>query len=160
MHPDEEQLIRDLATKVQQDHPVTKDPDAATVIDQTIASQPDAIYILTQAVLVQEQALHAARDQINGLNQQLAEAQQREAPAALTSSTGGGFLSHLFGQSTPTAPQVAAPQAGQPVVVQQAAAQPGGFGGGGGGFLKNAATMAVGVVAGDTIFSGLSDMLN
>src|ERR1700682_5379173 len=105
MHPDEEQLIRDLATKVEQDHPVTKDPDAATVIEQTIASQPDAIYILTQAVLVQEQALHAARDQINGLNQQLAEAQQREAPAALTSSNGGGVLNHLVGQSSANAAQ-------------------------------------------------------
>jgi hypothetical protein len=60
MHTDEEQLIRDLAGKVEQDHPVTKDPDAAAVIDQTIASQPDAVYILTQAVLVQEQALHPA----------------------------------------------------------------------------------------------------
>lgn len=159
MHPDEEQLIRDLARKVEQDHPVDKDPDAATVIDQTIANQPDAIYILTQAVLVQEQALHAARDQINGLNQQLADAQQRQAPPALTSSTGGGFMSHLFGQSTPTAaaPQVATPQPAQPVVVQQAAPQSG-FGGG--GFLRNAASMAVGVVAGDTIFSGLSDLFN
>lgn len=158
MHPDEEQLIRDLAQKVEQDHPVDKDADAAAVIEQTIANQPDAIYILTQAVLVQEQALHAARDQINNLNQQLAEAQQREAPPALASSTGGGFLSHLFGQSTPTgaAPQVATPPA-QPVVVQQAAPQ-GGFGGG--GFLRNAASMAVGVVAGDTIFSGLSDLFN
>ncbi len=153
MHPDEEQLIRDLAGKVQADHPVVKDPDADAVIQQTIANQPDAVYILTQAVLVQEQALHAARDQINTLNQSLAEAQQRQAPAPLTASGGGGFLGHLFGQpSTGAAPAAAA--APGPVVVQQAAPQPGA----GGGFLRNAASMAVGVVAGDTIFSGLSDL--
>jgi hypothetical protein len=159
MHTDEEQLIRDLAGKVEQDHPVTKDPDAAAVIDQTIASQPDAVYILTQAVLVQEQALHSARDQINSLNQALAEAQQRQAPPALSTGSGGGFMSHLFGQPA-AAPQVASPQAVSPqVATPQAVAQPSAGGGfGGGGFLRNAATMAVGVVAGDTIFSGLSDM--
>jgi len=159
MHTDEEQLIRDLAGKVEQDHPVTKDPDAAAVIDQTIASQPDAVYILTQAVLVQEQALHAARDQINSLNQALAEAQQRQAPPALSTGSGGGFMSHLFGQPA-AAPQVASPPAVSPqVATPQAVAQPSAGGGfGGGGFLRNAATMAVGVVAGDTIFSGLSDM--
>ncbi|MBV8950570.1 MAG: DUF2076 domain-containing protein [Actinobacteria bacterium] len=151
MHPDEEQLIRDLAARVQQDQPVTKDADADTVIQQTIANQPDAVYILTQAVLVQEQALHAARDQINGLNQSLAAAQQRQAPAPLTSSTGGGFLSHLFGQASGVASAAAGPG---PVGVQQAAPQSGL----GGGFLRNAASMAVGVVAGDTIFSGLSDL--
>lgn len=156
MHPDEQQLIEDLVTKIQQDEPVDKDPDASALIDQKIATQPDAVYILTQAVLVQEQALHAARDKINELNNALAEAQQRPAPAPLTSSTGGGFLSHLFGQ-----PSAATGSAGAVAAPAQAPAAPAAAGfGSGGGFLRNAATMAVGVVAGDTIFSGLSDLFN
>ncbi len=158
MHPDEQQLIEDLVTKIQQDQPVAKDPDASALIDEKIATQPDAVYILTQAVLVQEQALHAARDQINDLNKALAEAEQRPAPAPLTSSTGGGFLSHLFGQ-----PAAATEGAGAVAAPAQAPAAPAAAGFGscaGGGFLRNAATMAVGVVAGDTIFSGLSDLFN
>ena len=43
MHPDEEGLIQQLATKMQQDQPVEKDAEAAALIDQSVATQPDAV---------------------------------------------------------------------------------------------------------------------
>jgi hypothetical protein len=148
MHPDEEGLIQQLATKMEQDQPVEKDADAAALINQTVATQPDAVYILTQATLVQEQALHAAQQQIASLQAQLAQAQNTQAAPPVPTS-GGGFLSHLFGQPSGSSQNVAT-------------ASPGGAvsGGGGNSFLRGAATTAVGVVAGETIFSGLGDLFN
>ena len=97
---------------------------------------------------MREQALHAAQVQIANLQAQLAQAQNTQAPPPAPTS-GGSFLSHLFGEPSGSLQNVAA-----------AAPAGAGFGGGGNSFLRGAATTAVGVVAGETIFSGLGDLFN
>jgi hypothetical protein len=166
MTDQERQLIEGLASRIHNAPAPEIDRDADSVIRNQIGSRPDALYILTQTVLVQEMALNQAKAQIEDLNRKL-----QERPA----SSSGNFL------GTPANSQPAAPASGQPswwgsgqssrqqeappplpqqqYQQQQYAPPPppqqsGMFS----GFLRNAATTAAGVVAGEMAFSALSGL--
>lgn len=89
MNQNDQQLITQLAGRLQKAQPVTKDPQAAELIIKEIAAQPDAVYLLTQSVLLQEAAIR-----------QLQQAQKKK-----------GFFSSWFGGGRQTASQNQAPYA-------------------------------------------------
>jgi hypothetical protein len=168
MNPQERDVINGIFDRLKQAEGQPRDPEADALIQNRLAAQPGAAYLLAQIVHVQEQALTSLNDRVNALETEVAEA--REAAAAAPAA-GGGFLSSLFGASTPPARQ--AQPAPRPAARQQAGgqqaggpwgrqggaqggpwagqgAQPGPWGnqGGGGGFLASAMTTAVGVAGG------------
>jgi hypothetical protein len=156
MTDQEKQLISGLAERVRNAPAQDVDHDADKLIRTTIGSRPDALYILTQTVLVQEMAINQAKAQIDDLQQRVAAAQQ--AP-----EQSGGFL-----HATPSqgdwghegrVQQGAAPvYQQQPQYQQPAYPPPPPQGGGFGSFLRNAATTAAGVVAGEIAFDSLSSL--
>nr|WP_210281609.1 DUF2076 domain-containing protein [Pseudochelatococcus contaminans] len=171
VNPQERDVINQIFDRLQQAENQPRDPEAEALIRERLAAQPGAAYLLAQIVHVQEQALTNLNDRVNALE---AEAEQaRAAPQ----SGGGGFLSSLFGGSTPPAAQArpaqgsaqrpgqrpagAHPAAGRPGPAagpwggqqgaQPGAQQPGPWGNraaGGGGFLASAMTTAAGVAGG------------
>jgi len=102
-----------------------RDAEAERFIAEAIAGQPGAPYYLAQTVVVQEQALNVAQARIDRLEADLAEARQQGQ---------GGFLSGLFGGSTPPRRPLQDPQP-----LPQGAP---------GGFLAGAAQTAMGVAGG------------
>lgn len=166
MSPDERQMISGLFDRVRDAERAPRDRDAEAYIAGRAKESPNAAYTLAQVVLVQEQALGAAQRRIEELEGELRAAQAQSQPAQ------GGFLSSIFGSSTPARPAPApsntawgrsapppppsyggpqqgygAPQPGGPWGAPQggfAAAQPAR----GGGFLAGALTTAAGVAGG------------
>ena len=130
MTPQEKELIQNVANKLKQSPEKTKDQDAETLIKDEIGSQQDAIYKLTQAVLVQEMALKELK-QKNDYLEKCVEHHKSEANR--------GTLSKMMGGNRP------APQPPQP------AHQPSAFG----SFMQTAASVAVGMVAGNMISNAL-----
>ncbi|MCW8328615.1 DUF2076 domain-containing protein [Photobacterium sp. SDRW27] len=130
MTPQEKELIQNVADKLKQSPNKAKDTDAEHLISQEIGSQQDAIYKLTQAVLVQEMALKEMK-QKNEYLEKCAEHHKSEANR--------GALSKMMGGSRP------APQPPQP------SHQPSAFG----SFMQTAASVAVGMVAGNMISNAL-----
>jgi uncharacterized protein len=90
--PQEEQLIRNLADRVNSTRLEEKDPEAEALLRSSFASNPDVVYILAQTVLVQNFALDQAKAQVADLLRQAQEAQRAHEPAHAT-----GFLGGLFG---------------------------------------------------------------
>jgi hypothetical protein len=123
-----------------------KDPEADAMIARTLSSNPDAAYLLVQHAIVADQSLHAAQQRIAELER---EQQARPAPASNSflpqGGAGGPWGSRTEDNYSPP----------------PAEARPGVFSGGGGlgSFLRSAGTTAAGVVGGEMLFSGLSDML-
>ncbi|MFD2251112.1 hypothetical protein FHS82_000263 [Pseudochelatococcus lubricantis] len=161
MNPQERDVINGIFDRLKQAEGQPRDPEAEALIANRLAGQPGAAYLLAQIVHVQEQALTTLNDRVNALEDEVA--QVKAAPAA-----SGGFLSSLFGASTPPAQQ-ARPAAARPNNPQQGngprngqdgqqgpwgaqGAQPGPWGNrggaGGGGFLASAMTTAAGVAGG------------
>lgn len=167
MTDQERQMIETLAKRIQDAPAPQIDRDADDLIRRTIGVRADALYILTQTVLIQEMALTQAKAQIDELKQRVP-------------STGDSSASFLGSRASEHAPQAGS---GQESRVQQ----PGGYRGssyqesgyrqppapppqyaapspepsGGGafsGFLRNAATTAAGVVAGELAFSTLASI--
>ncbi|OAN13120.1 ABC transporter substrate-binding protein [Photobacterium jeanii] len=130
MTPQEKELIQNVASKLKQSPEKTKDQDAADLINNEIGSQQDAIYKLTQAVLVQEMALKEMK-QKNEYLEKCVEHHKSEANR--------GTFSKMMGGNRP------APQPPQP------AHQPSAFG----SFMQTAASVAVGMVAGNMISNAL-----
>lgn len=165
MNPQEREVINGIFDRLKQAEGQPRDPEAEALIADRLAEQPSSAYLLAQIVHVQEQALANLNERVNALESEVEQA--RSAPAA------GGFLSSLFGASTPPAAQArpaarpapgagpvrpgarpapgagAGPWGGQP---GQPGAQPGPWGnrggGAGGGFLASAMTTAAGVAGG------------
>lgn len=121
-----------------------KDPEADAMIARTLSSNRDAAYLLVQHAIVADQSLHAAQQRIAEL-----EREQQAPPAPASSSflpqgAGGPWGARPQDSYSPPSPE----------------ARPGVFSGGGGlsSFLRSAGTTAAGVVGGEMLFSGLSDM--
>ena len=159
MTPEERNLITGLFDRLRQAEAgaPAKDREAEDLIRQLTSQAPSAPYLLTQTLLVQEHALANAQARIQTLERQAAQVQQ---PAQ---SSGGGFLSGLFGHSstpTPAAPQQQAPP---PMPVQpQSMPYPTTMGmapSAGGGFLRSALSTAAGVAGGAALFQGIESLL-
>ena len=175
MTPQEQQLLQDLAAKINQTTLPDKDAEAEQFLAQSLGRNPDAIYILAQTVLVQNYALTQAQGQLEQLKQQ---AQQQQAPQKHTS-----FLGNLLGMNDDPAPpppppasqtqyapvnyapppSYGAPQYAQPPQPYGYAPQGGMLLGGapqGGGFLQSALRTATGVAAGALAFEGIESLMS
>ena len=130
MTPQEKELIQNVANKLKQSPGKTKDADAEKLIGDEIGSQQDAIYKLTQAVLVQEMALKEMKQK----NEYLEKCVEHHK-----SESNRGAFSKMMGGNRP------APQPPRP------AHQPSAFG----SFMQTAASVAVGMVAGNMISNAL-----
>ncbi|MGL4891677.1 MAG: DUF2076 domain-containing protein [Aeromonas veronii] len=110
-----------------------RDPQADQLIHQHLAQQPDAPYYMTQALLIQQAALTRLNERI------------KELEANQSSSSGGSFLSGLFGSECSPPPRFTPPQASAPA---QPASRASSFLG---GALQTAAGVAGGVMLADMI---------
>lgn len=144
MNPEERTLLTRFLDELSTARTGAKDPEADAMIARALSSNPDAAYLLVQHAIVADQSLHAAQQRIAEL-----ERQQQIAPA----SSGNSFLPQSNGGPWGTRqPENYSPPPPD--------ARPGVFSGGGGlgSFLRSAGTTAAGVVGGEMLFSGLSDM--
>lgn len=174
MTPEERNLISGLFDRLRNINPGQKDQEAAQLIQQSTASQPDSPYLLVQTLLVQEHALNNAQVRIQQLEKQMAEAAKTSSQQG-QSSSGGGFLSGLFGHHAPPqqgqpVPQQPQPQGNippqqlpqNPAYVQSPPPFPSTVGmapSAGGGFLRSALTTAAGVAGGAVLFQGIENLL-
>jgi len=164
----ERQMIEALAKRIQDAPPPQIDRGADDLILRTIGARTDALYILTQTVLIQEMALTQAKAQIDELKQRVASAGDTSSsflgssPAERGPQAGGwgqesrvqqpgGYRGSNYQESGYQQPPVPPPQYAPP------SPQPSG-GGAFSGFLRNAATTAAGVVAGELAFSTLASI--
>lgn len=137
MTEQEQQLIAGLADRIKNAPAPQIDRDADDLIRRTIGTRPDALYILTQTVLIQEMALNQAKAQIEQLKQQSSPAPQQQ----------GSFL---HGQPSSYSAYQDSSYAAPP--------PPPPSGGGFSGFLRNAATTAAGVIAGEIAFDSIASI--
>jgi hypothetical protein len=126
MTPQEKELIQNVANKLKKSPSKAKDTDADQLIGNEIGSQQDAVYKLTQAVLVQEMALKEMKQKNDYLEKSVEHHK---------SESNRGAFSKMMGGNRP------APQPPQPMN------QPSAFG----SFMQTAASVAVGMVAGNMI---------
>lgn len=157
MTPQEQELIMQVAKRLQDAPAQRKDPDADALIRSQVGAQPDALYLLTQTVIAQEQQLLQAR-------------QRRDRPAAGRRAQGSttahegpnpatGFLGHpTAGHAAAAGSRTRSPAPPAPMADGARGAAPGR--GAAGDFLRNAAMMAVGVAGGQMLFSGLQGMFS
>ncbi len=183
MTPQEQQMIDGLISRIRNTAVQDKDTAAEQRLQQGLAGYPDSTYVLAQTVLVQQYGLQQAQSQIADLKAQNAtlqdQMQQVGQAHEQAKSSGGSFLSHIFGsgssQSAPPpqnaqyqsvnsgnyppqnypAQGYAPPPAGYP-----APSSGGGMFGGGGGFLQGAMQTAAGVAAGEVAFRGIEDLFH
>jgi hypothetical protein len=169
MTPQEQQMLQDLATRINQTKLTEKDPDAEQFIFQQLGRNSDSLYIMAQTILVQQYALDQAKKQLEDAKQQLSQQSQAipQQPAKH-----GSFLGNLLGlndQPTPPPPPQYQPQYApvpnyppQPSYAQPSyaapsyASQPSQ----GGGFLRSAMTTATGVAAGALAFEGIESLMH
>ena len=186
MTPQEQEMIDGLISRIRSTQVQNKDTAAEQRLQQGLAGYPDSTYVLAQTVLVQQYGLQQAQAQLEDLKQQNAalqdQLQQVQQAHEQAKSSGGSFLSHIFGSgsSQPSSPQNAPyqqinsgsyppqnypgggyappppnyPPAGYP------APSGGGMFGGGGGFLQGAMRTAAGVAAGEMAFRGIEDLFH
>jgi uncharacterized protein len=178
MTAQEQQMLQDLAERIDHMQLPGKDADAEQFIQQTLGRNPDALYIMAQTVLVQQYALDQAQRQLTDLRAQLDQARRQEPKHS------GSFLGNLLGlkdEATHPAPpppaQQYAPPAGYAAGAPAAgypAAYPAGYPGAaaypivppypmapqGGGFLRSALQTASGVAAGALAFEGVESLLH
>ena len=185
MTPQEQEMIDGLISRIRSTQVQNKDTAAEQRLQQGLAGFPDSIYVLAQTVLVQQYGLGQAQAQLEELKQQNGalqdQLQQVQQAHEQAKSSGGSFLSHIFGsgssQSTPP-PQNAPyqpvnsgnyppqnyPGGGYPPPNYPPAGYPapsgGGMFGGGGGFLQGAMRTAAGVAAGELAFRGIEDLFS
>ena len=155
MTPDEQKLLADLAAKIAQTPAPPRDPEAETFIRTHIGNRPDALYLMTQTVLIQNMAIDQARQQIQQLQQQAANAGAVApapgggsflgGPARPAAGPGPGYAQSGYGQGYAAPPQYAPVQA-----------QPGG----GSSFLRSAAPTAAGVAGGMLAFEGINSLIH
>ncbi|MBA1294520.1 DUF2076 domain-containing protein [Pseudomonas lurida] len=180
MNSEEQTLIDGLFSRLQQAETdsAPRDAQAEARIKEHMTRQPAAGYYMTQSILVQEhalQSLDAQNKQQAQQIQQLQEQLQRAKSAQPAASSGGGFLSSIFGggsrdaQPTQSAPastgggwrEPARPSFSQPAPQQsyqqppQAPAAPVGS-----GFLGGAMKTAAGVAGGVLLAEGISSLFH
>lgn len=180
MNSEEQTLIDGLFSRLQQAETdsAPRDAQAEARIKEHMTRQPAAGYYMTQSILVQEhalQSLDAQNKQQAQQIQQLQEELQRAKSAQPAASSGGGFLSSIFGggsrdaQPTQSAPastgggwrEPTRPSFSQPAPQQnyqqppQAPAAPMG-----GGFLGGAMKTAAGVAGGVLLAEGISSLFH
>lgn len=114
MTPQEQEMIDGLISRIRGTQVQDKDTAAEQRIQQGLAGYPDGLYVLAQTVLVQQYGLGQAQSQIDDLKHQNAALQdQLQHTASQAKSTGGSFLSHIFGsdpsQVAPTSQQAQQP---------------------------------------------------
>jgi hypothetical protein len=175
MTPQEQQMLQDLANRINQTVLQDKDPEAEQFLTQSLSRNPDAVYILAQTVLVQRYALDQAKKQLDEAKQ--AAQQAPPPPPAPVHHT--SFLGSLLGTAEPErpappppqtqyapvnyapAPAYQQPQYGQPQYVQPSYGAPAyGAPSGGGGFLRGAMQTATGVAAGALAFEGVESLMH
>ena len=110
-----------------------RDQQADQLIRQHLAQQPDAPYYMAQALLIQQAALTSLNDRV------------KELEASQNSSSGGSFLSGLFGSESSPPPRFTPPPA---TASAQPASRASSFLG---GALQTAAGVAGGVMLADMI---------
>ncbi|OAJ49710.1 DUF2076 domain-containing protein [Pseudomonas marginalis] len=182
MNSEEQTLIDGLFSRLQQAETdsAPRDAQAEARIKEHMTRQPAAGYYMTQSILVQEHALKSLDAQNKQQAQQIQQLQdelQRAKSAQPAPSSGGGFLSSIFGgggsrdpQPAQTAPtssgggwrEPARPSFGQPAPQQNyqqpqqaPAAAPVGS-----GFLGGAMKTAAGVAGGVLLAEGISSLFN
>jgi len=194
MNSEEQTLIDGLFSRLQQAETdsAPRDAQAEARIKEHLTRQPAAGYFMTQAILVQEAAIKSLDEQNKQLAAQIqqlqADLQQAKAQASQPApSSGGGFLSSIFGGGSrepqpapaPSAPAStggwreparpsfsgqpqqnfgAAPQNYPPQ--QNYAAPPPAAPGMGGGFLGGALKTAAGVAGGVMLAQGISSLFH
>ena len=176
MTAQEEQMIQELAERINNTSLSEKDPDAEQLLQQQLGRNPDALYILAQTTLVQQYALEQAQKQLADARAQL-EQQKTQQPKHTTS-----FLGSLLGRGddqprTPPPPPVQQGNQQGWVPVQQYGptggypppppmyGQPGygpapGYAPQSGGFLRSAMQTATGVAAGALAFEGIESLMH
>ncbi|BDU09634.1 ABC transporter substrate-binding protein [Pseudomonas sp. RtIB026] len=176
MNTEEQTLIDGLFGRLKQaeDPAQPRDAQAQARIEEHLRQQPAAPYYMAQAILVQETAIKRLDEQ----NKQL-EAELRQARAQLDASrpsSGGGFLSSIFGAGARN-PEPQRPVAPPPTSAggwrepaSQAYAPPPqqpGFGAapaparsGASSFLGGAMQTAAGVAGGVLLAQGISSLFN
>lgn len=173
MNSEEQTLIDGLFTRLQQAETdaAPRDAQAQARINEHLARHPAAAYYMTQAILVQEAALKQLDQQNKQLQAELDQARAAPAPA----SSGGSFLSGMFGggnrapAQAPTPPP--APSTGgwrdgpsspppAPAFAQPTAAAAAPAPGLGGGFLGGALKTAAGVAGGVMLAQGISSLFS
>lgn len=186
MNSEEQTLIDGLFSRLQQaeTEAAPRDAQAEARIKEHLTRQPAAGYFMTQAILVQEAALKSLDEQNKQLTQQVkqlqAELQSAKAQSAPPASSGGGFLSSIFGGSSPRpAPTQSAPAStggwrepapqqnfGAPAPQQNFGAPPPGYGqqqaapAAGSSFLGGALKTAAGVAGGVMLAQGISSLFH
>ncbi|WP_248743683.1 MULTISPECIES: DUF2076 domain-containing protein [unclassified Pseudomonas] len=186
MNSEEQTLIDGLFSRLQQaeTEAAPRDALAEARIKEHLTRQPAAGYFMTQAILVQEAAIKSLDEQNKQLTQQVqqlqAELQSAKAQSAAPASSGGGFLSSIFGGSSPRpAPTQSAPASsggwrepapqqnfGAPAPQQNFGAPPPGYGqqpaapAAGSSFLGGALKTAAGVAGGVMLAQGISSLFH
>lgn len=186
MNSEEQTLIDGLFSRLQQaeTEAAPRDALAEARIKEHLTRQPAAGYFMTQAILVQEAAIKSLDEQNKQLTQQVqqlqAELQSAKAQSAAPASSGGGFLSSIFGSSSPRpAPAQSAPAStggwrepapqqnfGAPAPQQNFGAPPPGYGqqqaapAAGSSFLGGALKTAAGVAGGVMLAQGISSLFH
>ena len=178
MNTEEQTLIDGLFSRIKQaeDAGQARDPQAQARIEEHLRQQPAAAYYMAQAILVREAAIKRLDEQNKQLEAELKQA-KAQAEASRSGSTGGGFLSSLFGSGSREpvpAPQPqrqaapAAPAGGWREPSAQGFAQPQaqpGFNAaparsGASSFLGGAMQTAAGVAGGVLLAQGISSLFN
>jgi len=170
MNSEEQTLIDGLFTRLQQAEreAAPRDAQAQARINEHLARQPVAAYYMTQAILVQEAALKQLDQQNKQLQAELDQARTQPAPA----SSGGSFLSGMFGggNRAPAPAPAPAPTTGgwrdgpsSPPAAPAFAPPPGAAAAApasapGGGFMSGALKTAAGVAGGVMLAQGLSSL--
>ena len=155
MTPDERQLLKAFLADLAKVSISGKDAEAASLIGSATRGNEDAVYALVQHAILSNRAIEAAQSRIVEL-----ERQQDGTRTGAGSFLGGG--SSLGGSRGVWGPPPSAPAQtyapAQPYPAAGPAPYQGGQGGGG-GFLRNVAATAAGVVGGEFLFAGLSNLI-
>ena len=177
MNSEEQTLIDGLFSRLQQAETdsAPRDAQAEARIKEHMARQPAVGYYMTQSILVQEHALQSLdaqnKQQVQQI-QQLQDELQRAKATQPAPTSGGGFLSSIFGggsrepQPAPSNSgggwrEPARPAFGQPAPQQNyqppqaPAAAPAGS-----GFLGGAMKTAAGVAGGVLLAEGISSLFH
>jgi hypothetical protein len=149
MTPEESQMLNDLADKIAKTPSPAHDAEAEQFIRTRIGSRPDALYIMTQTVLIQNMAIEHARQQIQELQQRVAQSPGPAAPAGGSFVDGGRQQPGYAAAPPPPPPSYA--QAPPPAYEPPPS-------GGISSFLRSAATTAAGVAAGALAFEGIRSL--
>lgn len=178
MNSEEQTLIDGLFSRLQQAETdsAPRDAQAEARIKEHITRQPAAGYFMTQAILVQEAAIKSLDAQNKQQAQQIQQLQDELQRARTTppATSGGGFLSSIFGTSSrepqpaPSAPasnpggwrEPTRPGFNSAPAPQQNYQQPQQVAPAGGGFLGGALKTAAGVAGGVMLAQGISSLFS